>query len=128
MDRSFSWAADKRRFDSAMLIAERYFQVKNTLAVALEAKMAWLDDSRMYGTDGDLMDFISTDGKEFGRSRERSLSSDGPPIRWVEPDRLEPRMALRFDVPLLRNFALEPMRLRAIECQTRIGLAHLAAD
>src|SRR5512146_30747 len=72
VNRTFSRPADKRGFDAAMLVAERYFQVENTFAVTLEAKMAWFYDSCMYGTDGDFMNFFSADSEKFGRFGKRN--------------------------------------------------------
>ena len=99
-----------------MLIAQRYLQMENVFAVTLEAKVSRLDDSGVYGTDGDFMDFVSAHGEEVGYSREYPLSNAAArSIRGVKPDRLEPWMALRLNLPLFGNFALEPMCLRTFE-------------
>ncbi len=69
MDRAFAAPPYKRGFDATMLVAERYLQVENPLTVTLEAEMSRFDDSRVYRTDGDLMDFVSAHGEEVGYTR-----------------------------------------------------------
>ncbi len=59
VDRALRRPADERPLDAAMLIAERDLQVKDMLAVALETEMARLDDARMDGPDGDLVDLVA---------------------------------------------------------------------
>src|SRR5271157_4246821 len=129
MDRAFARSAYKRGLDATMLVPERYLQVENLLTVTLEAEMPRFDDSRMHRTDGDLMDFVSAHGEEVGYSRQRRLrNAVRRPIGRMEPDWLEPGMALRLNFPLFCDFALEPMRLRAFERQTRVRLVRLSAD
>ena len=129
MDRAFVRSAYKRGLDATMLVPERYLQVEDLLTVTLEAEMSRFDDSRVYRADRDLMDFLSAHGEEVGYSGERRLGGAiRRPIGRVEPDWLEPGMALRLNLPLLRDFALEPMRLRALERQARVRLVRLGAD
>ena len=47
-----------------MLIAERDLQVKDLLAVALEAEMSRLDDAGVNRTDRDLVDLFAFDPEE----------------------------------------------------------------
>ena len=49
MDRALARASHQSPFDSAMLIAKRYLEVKHVLAVALKTKMPRLDNSRVHG-------------------------------------------------------------------------------
>ena len=48
VNRPFVRAANEGAFDTAMLIAERDFQMEHMLAMTLEAEMARLDDARMH--------------------------------------------------------------------------------
>ena len=59
--------ADERPLDAAMLVAQRDLQVKDVLAVALEAEMSRLDDAGMHGPDGDLVDLVALNAKESSR-------------------------------------------------------------
>src|ERR1039458_5673552 len=47
--------ARQRLLDTAMLIAERNFQMQHLFAVALKTKMARLDDARVNRPDGDFV-------------------------------------------------------------------------
>jgi hypothetical protein len=128
MYRAFSWSADQCRFDPSMLLAKRNLQMENPLAVALKAKMPRFDNPGVDRPDRDLVDFAPANGEEFSHSEGWRVSGDGRPIRRMEPDRLAPRMTLRLDLPLLGNFALEPMRLRALDRKAWVHLPHLGAD
>src|SRR5208282_5774271 len=129
MDRAFTRSAHERGLNATMLVPERYLQVENLLTVALEAEMSRFDDSRVYRADGDLMDFVPAHGEEVGHSWERRWADAiWRPIGRVEPDWLEPGMALRLNLPLLRDFALEPMRLRTLERQAWVSLVRLSAE
>ncbi len=58
-------AAYERRFDAAMLIAERDFQVQHFFASTLKTEVARLDDARVNGTDGDFVNLTAIDPEEF---------------------------------------------------------------
>ena len=113
-DRARSRAADQRALDAAMLVAERDFEVEDLLAVALEPEMAGLDDARVDRADRDLMDLLAADLEKFGDARAAAR----------EPDRLQPRMTFRPDAPLLRDFALEQLRLRTFGRQRGIRILY----
>ncbi|OQC55356.1 MAG: hypothetical protein BWX54_01991 [Verrucomicrobia bacterium ADurb.Bin018] len=49
----------QRALDAAVLIAQRNFQMQHFLAVALEAEVARLDDSRMHGANGYFMNALA---------------------------------------------------------------------
>ena len=59
-------AADEGPLDAAMLVAERDLQVKDLLAVALEAEMSRLDDAGVNRADRDLVDLLAFDPEEVG--------------------------------------------------------------
>ena len=61
VDRPLVRAADQRPLDPAVLVAERDLQVKDLLAVALEAEMPRFDDAGVNGTDRDLVDLLPFD-------------------------------------------------------------------
>ena len=52
-------AAEKRFFNSAMLVAEGDFKVKNLFARALKPEMPGLDDPGMDRADGDLVNLAA---------------------------------------------------------------------
>ena len=95
--------ARERLLHSAMLIAERNFQVQDFFARALETEMARLDDARVDGTDRDFVNFGAIHAKEF---------AVGGRITVCPPHGLEPRVALRAEAVLLPDFALKQVRLR----------------
>ena len=88
---------------TAVLVAERDFEVQDFLARALEAKMARLDNAGVHRPDCDLMHFAAIDAEEFawGRGLARAAA-----------DRLEPRMARGLELVLLPDLALEQVGLR----------------
>ena len=51
--------ADQGLLDPAMLIAERYLQVEDPLAVALEAEVPGLDHAGVHGAYGDLVHAVA---------------------------------------------------------------------
>ena len=57
-------AAQHRSLHTAVLIAQRDFQMVDGLAVTLEAKMARFDDAGMNRTDGDFVNFVAGHPKE----------------------------------------------------------------
>ena len=77
MDRALVRAADQRPLHAAMLIAERDFQVKHVLAVALEAEVPRLDDARVDGADGDLVDLVALDAVEVGHADQDAALARG---------------------------------------------------
>jgi hypothetical protein len=119
MDGVLMGPAAQRLLDAAVLVAERDFEMQHALAVAAEAEMPRLDDAGMHRPDRDLVDLLAADPEEI------DAADLGPARR--ETDRLQPRMALRFDAPLLENLALEIMGRREIRRQRRVGGADVAA-
>ena len=103
-----------------MLIAQRDFQVKHLLAVALKAEMARLDDAGVDRADRDLVNFLPLDAVKVHHADDGTLvriTAPGVvtgPIRRVEPHRLEPRMPVGPHAELLGNLALEKVNLRDI--------------
>ena len=55
----------RRGLDAAMLVAERDLQVKDLLAMALEAKMPRLDDAGVNRADRDLVNLLALDAEEI---------------------------------------------------------------
>ena len=96
-----------------MLVAQGYLQVEYLFAVALEAEVARLDDARVNGADGDLMDLVPLDPIEIHDADDGDLARlPAPrvvtgPIGSMEAHRLEPRVAFRVDAVLLSDFPLE---------------------
>ena len=91
---------DHGPLDAAVLVAQRDLQVEDVLAVALEAEMARLDHPGMDRPHRDLVDLRALDPEEVGHARQdriRGRSAPGVPagpVRSVEPDGLEPGMAV----------------------------------
>jgi hypothetical protein len=125
MDRAPAGPPNQGGLNPTMLVAKRNLKVKDAFPVALKAKVAGLDDSSMHGTDRNLMDFIAIYFEKLSHPGERGLSG-GRSVGRMEANWLEPRMTLRLDFPLLRNFALEPMRLLTLHSQARVGSVHFA--
>ena len=110
MDRALVRPADQRPLDAAMLIAERDFQVKHVLAVALKAKVSRLDHAGVDRADGDLVDLLAVDAEEVGHAGHDG-GADGPrpgvvsrAVGGVEANRLEPGMPARARRPTARRF------------------------
>ena len=57
-----------------MLVAERDLQMKDVFAVALEAEMAGLDDARVHGAHGDLVNLLTLDPVEIGHAHDARLA------------------------------------------------------
>src|SRR5436190_20918949 len=87
--------------------------------MALEAEVARLDDARMDGADGHLMDLVPFDPIEIHDADDRDLARLATPcivtgpIGSMEPHRLEPRVAFRIDAVLLSDLPLKEMDRRA---------------
>ena len=58
------WRAGAEGLDAPVHIAQPFLQARDGLAVAGEAEMAWLDDARMHGAHGDLVQASAIHGKE----------------------------------------------------------------
>jgi hypothetical protein len=115
-----------------MLVAEGNLQVKHLLSVTLEPEMAGFDNTRMDGTNGDLMNFMPFDLEVVADADDRvsgvgcRVSGVGERVSLVHtrhpiPDTrypvnkahgLEPRMSFRLDSELLGNFSFEEVDLR----------------
>src|SRR5205807_9229794 len=106
--------------DPAMLITQRDFQVKDVLAMTLKTKVAGLDDAGVHRSHSHLMDFFALDTVEVRHTGDRRLGAVSIPgimagqVRSMKPDWLEPGMAVGAQSPLLRDLALEPVRLRTL--------------
>src|SRR5579875_65554 len=98
-----------------MLIAQRNFQMQNSFTAAFKAKMAGLDNPGVHGADCDRVDFLPVNLEKLGYARERRIRTMVRSIGRLKAQRFQPGMALRLDVPLLGDFALEPMCLRAFD-------------
>src|SRR5216683_3108732 len=129
MDCSLRGASHECSFNSPMLVAKRYLQMKNIFAVALEAEMAGFDDSRMHWADRDFVNLGSGHREEISDSRYRCWRyAVARPVGRVKSNRLEPGMPLRMNLPLLGDLTLEPMSLRAFERQAWVRLTDLGAE
>ena len=117
---AFVGAADQGPLDPAMLVAQRNLQVKDLLAVALEAEVPRLDHAGMNGTDGDLVDLLPFDPEKIRDPDDRSLALPSAPrvvagaIRAMKANRLEPGMPFGTDPVLLGKFPLEEVDLQTI--------------
>src|SRR5579863_8897947 len=109
--------AAQRAFDAAVLVPQRNLEMDHTLAVAVEAEMAGLDDAGMHRPHRHLMDLRAGDREEIGLADGRAAAR--------KADRFQPGMALRLDVPLLADFPLEIMRRRASRGERRVGAGNL---
>src|SRR5258708_31434998 len=112
MDASLVRTAAQRRLDAPMLVAERDFEMKHALAVAVETEMPRLDDTRMHRANRDFVHLSS------GYLEELDVLDRFSATR--EANRLQPRVALRRNAALLGDFALEAMRGGAIRSERRI--------
>ena len=106
VDACVDGAAQHRPFYAAMLVAQRDFQMVNRLAVALEAKMARLDDAGMNGTDGDFVDLFARHLRR-SRSRRTFSVSENEPASATDAPAAERSIARRFRV---RTDGLEDSR------------------
>ena len=79
VDRALVRPADQRPLDAAVLVAERDLQVEDLFAVALEAKMARLDDAGVDRADRHLVDLLALDAVEVRDADDRaSRPASGP--------------------------------------------------
>src|SRR3989339_332657 len=119
MKRTRIRAINQRALDTAVLIAERNLKMENLLAMTLKAEMPRFDDAGMNRPDGDLMDFFAFDTIEIGDARNNRRFGRSIPavfvfaIRMMKANRLQPGMTQRMHTPLFRQFAFEPVSLRA---------------
>jgi hypothetical protein len=127
MDRASVRTAGKLSFHSPVLIAQRYFQMKNILPMALKTKVTGFDNPRVNRADRNLVDLIALDPVKVGHAdlRETLPGIFGLtiPVGGMEPDGLEPRMPRGPNSPLLEYLALKPVRLRAIRSYRIIPVA-----
>jgi hypothetical protein len=103
-------STDERALDAAVLVPERDLEVKHRLAVALEPEVPRLDHAGVDRTDRDLVDLAALDRVVVGDPDGRRLTSPRPPGR-LEPNGLEPWVAVRRHSPLLGELALEQVNL-----------------
>ena len=77
---------DQGPLDPAVLIAQRDLQVKDLLAVALEAEVPRLDDAGVNRTDRDLVDFFPFDPEKIRDADDRSFARPSCPRRRGQGD------------------------------------------
>ena len=108
--------------DAPVLVAQGDLQVEDGLAVALEAEVARLDDARVDGTHGHLVDRLALDAEEV-HDGGLGVLPDLPALRpgAVEADRLQPGVALGQDPELLRQLPFEEVGLGTVGGQGRVG-------
>ncbi len=114
--------ADEVPLDAPVLVAERDLEVEHRLPVALEAKVARLDDPRVHGPDRHLVHLVALDPvvvhhSDHGRPGPRLDARGRATVRGMEPNGLQPRVPPRHAPVLLGNLALEQVHLRAIRRQ-----------
>src|SRR6266705_2659740 len=98
MDCALAGPSHECPLDSPMLVAERYLQMKDILAVTLETEMAGFDDSRMHRADSDFVDLIPGHCEEIGDSRNWCWSyAVARSVGRVKSNRLQPRMPFRMN-------------------------------
>ncbi len=118
--RALVGAPDQGPLDSAVLIAQRDLQMKDLLAMALEAEVPRLDHARVNRTNRDLVDLFAFDPEKVRDADNRSFARRPVPrvmagaIRAMKANRLEPGMPFGADAVLLGKLALEQMHLRAV--------------
>jgi len=84
---------------------------ENLLPVALEAKVAGLDDAGVHGPDGNLVDTGSIDLKKGVLSHASAIAARALVEVRMAPERLQPRMTVRMDAVGLEHFPFECLRL-----------------
>jgi hypothetical protein len=104
--------SDHGLFDAPVLIAQSDLKVEDGLSVTLEAEVAGLDDPRVDGAYGDLVDLRPFHAEEVCYARLWIL----PHVTAFHPGFMEtygfePRVTFRKNAELLRHFAFEEMRL-----------------
>ena len=103
--------------DALVHVAEPLLQAHHRLAVGGEAEVAGLDDPRVHGTDGDLVqrrtfggiEGVGVTGGGVGIARAQRLAH--APAAVVEPAAGVGR-AIRLEAVEIANGALEPQRRR----------------
>ncbi len=96
VDAALVGPAAQRRFDAAVLVSERDFEMEDALAVTIEAKMPGLDDPGMHRANRDFVDFGP------GNLKEIDLLDGRAAMRKAH--RLEPGVTLRDGPPIARGF------------------------
>ncbi|KAF5029967.1 hypothetical protein DSECCO2_643070 [anaerobic digester metagenome] len=119
-------AGHEQAFDAPVLVPQADFQVHDVFAVALEAEVPGFDDAGMDRAHGHFVDLLAAHPELFGHARSRAGG-----VRMDEGGReahgLEPGMAFGPDLPLLEEFALEHVALRAFGCEARIDRERFGA-
>ena len=126
VDAALVRTSDQGALDAAVLVAERYLEVEDLLAVALEPEVPRLDDAGVHGPHGYLVHLVALDAVEVHHTDHGRLVVTSVP-RVVaraagshEADGLEPGMAARDSAPLFCDLALEEVYLRALGRHRRI--------
>ena len=120
MKSTFVRPAHQGGLDAAMLIAKRDLQVKDLLAMALEAEMPRFDHAGVNRTDRDLVDLFAFNPEKVRDADHRSLARSPAPrvvagaVRAMKANRLEPGMAFGTEPVLLGQLPLEKVRLWAL--------------
>src|SRR5712692_374709 len=112
-----------------MLVAKLDFQVTDGFAVALETKVARLDDAGVYGAHGDLVNARPLYAKKRMRVCARPVLA-GPRLEiGMLPQRLRPRMPFRMHAMVLKQFAFERLCLRELrrKCWVTSAVGDLGA-
>ena len=123
-------ATDEHPLHAAVLVTERYLQMKDVLAVALKAEVSGLDDPGMHGADSDLVHLFAFDPEEIHDTRRhRSVVRVRPavvasPVGGVKADSFQPGVPQGPHTPLLGHLAFKPVRLRTVGSQRRIGVSN----
>ena len=118
VDRAQAGSPDQRVLDPAVLIAEGDLEMEDVLAVALEAEVPGLDDPGVDRADRHLVDLVALHAVEVRDADQRGFTVRrherlmAGPLRALEANRLEPRVAARAQTELLGDLALEQMHLR----------------
>jgi hypothetical protein len=102
-------------FDTAMLVSEKYLQMKNIFTVALEPEMSRLYHACVHGAYGNFMNFSSAD---FQMSRDIcSIGIIRTGRAWmVNTYRFKPWMPQGPYSVLFIYFPFEQMYLRYLRC------------
>ena len=118
VNRPFVGTADQHFFNAAVLISKFDFKRIDIFAHTLKTEMPRFDHACVNRPHRDLMGGGAFHRKIIRDSGDR-FAGTPPYIRcavhvFVETDRLEPGMPQRHDAGLFGNFALEPVKLRAL--------------
>ncbi len=104
---AFVRAIDKGVFNTSVLVAERYLEVKDPLPMALKAKVARLYDAGVHRPYRHLMHLLTFNPEKVRNTRGYFLIFWSCPdilaraAAFVEANRLEPWMTFRAHPPLL---------------------------